>query len=323
MPINNQQDRANGAPGGGDVGAPRNYDDLIDGPEGDNINVTPVPPARPAQPINDETYNSDEQRDVNEIRVSIEDSTTPIVVFFGAQSSGKSLVLLRMIRYLEHNGYTIVPVETFRPSTDRHYARMCKELKVHAYSSYAPDPTDDISFMLVKVVDSTNHTVCQFLEAPGEHYFDGEVDSLFPLYITEIIQKSNPKVWVFFMELNWGTDSAERERYASKVAHMRSRMRANDRVIMLFNKADGKRAAGKTTPDGQPNTEAFFTAINDQYPGAFKPYRNHGLLRLLYDDYNFKSLCFSSGVFTPTAKGKQQWTLGDDKFCRDLWNAIK
>lgn len=144
-----------------------------------------------------DTYTDEEIHDVNNITVTIPDASTPIVVFFGSPASGKTLTLLRMIRFLEQNNYQVVPEALFRPQTDKHYTKMCAGLKDMAYSTYAPGGTDIISFMLVKVLDSIGRPLCQILEAPGEHYFDGHASLEFPTYINAIRTSMNKKIWVF------------------------------------------------------------------------------------------------------------------------------
>ena len=157
------------------------FDDLVDN---DRINNTSD---NNAEVVRRETYTDDEIRDVNNISVTIPDTKTPIVIFFGSPASGKTLALLRMIRFLEQHNHDVIPEAVFRPQTDKHYTKMCVGLKDMAYSDYAPGGTDIISFMLVKVIDRMNNkTVCQILEAPGEHYFDGRADLSFPRYINAI-----------------------------------------------------------------------------------------------------------------------------------------
>ena len=261
---------------------------------------------------------------MNKIRISVPDKKTPVVVFFGAPSSGKTLVLLRMYRFWEKNGYTVVPEKVFRPATDKHYARMCEELRDRAYASCAPDPTDDISFMLVKVIGPGGNPVCQVLEAPGEHYYNGTSDLSFPTYITDIRLLPNRKIWVFFVEADWGSDESDRNRYAAKICQMQSLLTPNDKVVFLFNKADEGRCNGLYTHANLPNINAFFNIIHNQYTGIFEAYENHGWLSsIIFGKYNFKAVCFSSGVFTPTDDGKKEWTAESDWYCQQLWNVIK
>lgn len=280
-----------------------------------------VSPSSDEEKIRKETYTDEEIHDVNNITVTIPDTKTPIVVFFGSQASGKTLALLRMIRFLEQNNYQVVPEEVFRPQTDRHYAKMCAGLKDMAYSNYAPGGNDVISFMLVKVLDSVGNPVCQVLEAPGEHYFDGSANLTFPTYINAIITAPNRKVWVFFVEQGWGSNDAERNRYAQKICQIQQLISPRDKVVFLFNKADKKRST-QYKPNGEPNLPVFFNNIQQQYHGIFTRYQNRGLSKLLFGEYNFKALCFSSGVFNGTADGREVWTLEKDSYCLNLWNAL-
>lgn len=294
------------------------FDDLINN-ETDTVVTNPT---AEEERIQQETYTFEERRDVNNITVTIPDRETPIVIFFGSQASGKTLTLLRMIRFLESHSYSVEPERVFRPKTDKHYERMCNGLKDMAYSGYAPGGTDIISFMLVKVLDQVGNPVCQILEAPGEHYFDGSEKLTFPTYINAIRTSPNRKVWVFFVEEGWGADQNERDRYASKICKMQSLISPKDKVVFLFNKADLKRAT-HYRPDGRPNTEAFFKNIKNEYPGIFTKYQNKGLAKAFFGEYNFKAICFSSGVFNDTADGREVWTPEDDSYCADLWNTLK
>ena len=206
-----------------------------------------------------DTYTDEELRDVNNITVTIPDSRTPIVVFFGSPASGKTLALLRMIRFLEHNHYQIIPETLFRPQTDKHYAKMCIGLKDMAYSTYAPGGTDIISFMLVKVLDKVGNPLFQILEAPGEHYFDGGAELNFPTYINAIRTATNRKIWVFFVEQDWGSNQGVRNLYAQKICSMQGLISPSDKVVFLFNKVDKHRHQYKK--NGQPNKDLFFKNI--------------------------------------------------------------
>lgn len=270
-----------------------------------------------------ETYTDEELRDVNNITVTIPDTQTPIVVFFGSPASGKTLALLRMIRYLEQNNHQVVPEAVFRPQTDKHYAKMCSGLKDMAYSQYAPGGNDIISFMLVKVIDQqSNRTLCQILEAPGEHYFDGRAELSFPTYINAIRTSPNRKVWVFFVEQDWGGDQNVRNLYAQKICSMQGLISSRDKVVFLFNKSDMHRR-DQYKRNGEPNKQVFFTNIQQQYPGIFTKYQNTGIAKFLFGEYNFKTVCFSSGVFNRTNDGREVWTLESDRYCQELWDAIR
>lgn len=270
---------------------------------------------------NENVYTEEEIRDVNKITVTIPDNSTPIVILFGSASSGKTLALLRMIRFLEKNGYTVVPEEVFRPASDTHHARMCKGLKDLVYSEYTPGGNDEISFMLVKVLDRAGNPVCQILEAPGEHYFNGSANLSFPAYINRIRVSTNRKKWVFLVETDWGENQTERDLYAQKITQMQGLISPADEVVFLCNKVDLKRHM--FLPNNKPNTKAFFNTIRTQYPGIFERYRRSGLARFMFGEYTFKFVCFTSGVFNFTSDGLEVWNMENDSYCVNLWNAIR
>ena len=276
-----------------------------------------------AEKVKRDTYTDDELRDVNNITVTIPDTKTPIVVFFGSQASGKTLALLRMIRFLESEsqGYTIEPEYVFRPQTDKHYKEMCDGLKNLAYNQYAPGGNDVISFMLVRVLDQGAHPVCQILEAPGEHYFDGTPNLNFPTYIHNICAAPNPKIWVFFVEQDWGVNDNERNMYAQKICSMQELIMPQDRIIFLFNKCDKKPHQYLT--NRHPKVSAFFERIQGQYPNIFARYTRQGIASFLFGKYSFQQVCFSAGTFTRTNNNKEVWIPGQDFYCQDLWNLIK
>lgn len=265
----------------------------------------------------------EEKKDPNSIIVTIPDKSTPIVLFFGTPSSGKTLALLRMIRFLETNGYTVIPEYVFRPSTDKHYKRMCDNLKNMVYSPYTPGGTDIISFMLVKVMDQNGKPVCQILEAPGEHYFNDKQPNSnadFPTYINAIISSPNRKTWVFFTEQDWGASQHIRDLYSQKIFKMQGLI-TRDKVVFLFNKAD--KFPHQFGRNGRPDSKLFFTTISQQYPNIFSKYKNTGLASLLYGSYNFQTVCFSSGLFNKINEDQEAWNPSDDWYCRGFWNAIK
>lgn len=273
--------------------------------------------------VYNETYSKEEQQDVNNIDVEIPDTQTPIVILFGAPSMGKTMALLRLIRFFDEkygsDGYKAVePERVFRPKSDIHYSKMCDAINEMAYSKYTPGPTDNISFMLVKILN-TGHPICQILEAPGEHYFDGSSDMEFPHYIKKIMGTPNRKIWVFFVQKDWGKDQNERDFY--KKAIHKVDIGNEDEIVFLFNQAD---LFKRTLHD---DTDLFETNIEQQYRGIFSPYRNTWIKRILYGRDNYKKVCFSSGTFSKTQQQeknkKEVWDPGkDNHYCQDFWDAL-
>lgn len=279
-------------------------------------------PSRSTSSVDANTYSDEELNDVNAIVTTITDTQTPIAVFFGPASSGKTMALLRMIRYFKEDlGYTVEAERTFRPSHDRHYARMCNELNLMVNSQFAPRNTDAISFMLVKVFGPDGRPLLQILEAPGEHYYDENMPNMpFPAYIQHIIHSiPNRKVWVYFVEQDW-RDQTDRNNYASKIGEMQS-LTPDDKLVFLFNKCDKK--MHQYDKAGRPRVDLFLQTVAQQYPGIFSRYSNTGLAKVLFGPYKFSSVCFSSGTFAVTNDGRQSWIKGKPFYCESFWKAIR
>lgn len=304
------------------------FDNLIDSPS----KVTPGIPQPKPQPspisnqtnhdkIDAETYSDAELSNVNAININVTDTATPVVVFFGPSSSGKTMALLRMIRYFQHQmGFTVQAERTFRPSHDRHYQRMCDGLGTMVNDEYAPKNTDIISFMLVKVFDQAGRAIVQILEAPGEHYFDEKAPTAqFPRYILNILNLPNKKIWVYFAEQDW-KDQTDRNNYATKIREMQVKT-PRDKVVFLFNKCD--KQLHQYGRDGRPRTELYLRAVEQQYPGIFTAYSNSGIAKVLFGPYKFHPICFSSGDFASTQNGRQAWVVGQNFYCDNLWKALR
>lgn len=306
------------------------FDALIDGTQetgrpstsGNHVTKPVRPSSSEEEMVYNETYSEEEQRDVNNIKVTIPDTETPIVVLFGAPSMGKTMALLRLIRFFDEKYGTdseaVIPERVFRPESDKHYQKMCDALNVMAYSDYSPGPTDIISFMLVKIYNQ-GQPICQILEAPGEHYFDGTASSEFPTYIEQIMSTTNKKIWVFFVQKDWGKNQNERDSYR-KVIHQIQK-NDDDQIVFLFNQAD--RFKGALHDD----VNLFENEIENQYRGIFTPFRNTGSKKFLYGRDNYKKVCFSSGRFKKTQQQdpnkREMWIPGNDNhYCDEFWNIL-
>lgn len=274
-----------------------------------------------AHDANIKGLSADEIKNPDAIVVTVNDRQTPIVVLFGARSSGKTMTLIRLTRYLEGMGYNVVPDPIFRPDTDTHYQRMCNEFSRLVHSDYAAVGNDVMSFMLVKVIAPNGRILCQILEAPGEHYFDADIpDRVFPAYINNICATPNRKTWMFIVEENWGGSQGVRDLYATKIQSMQRKIRAQDRIIFTCHKVD---KSVHFLPNGKPNVQQIFTNIKNQYPHIFDRYENRNPVTRFMRPYNFEFVTFSAGTFNNAGNGQQIYTPGDDYYPQQLWNAIK
>ncbi len=262
--------------------------------------------------------SEEEITDPNAIRVTIDDTTTPIVVLFGPPTCGKTMTLVRLTRYLCQHGYEVRPVETFRPAADTHYQKMCEHFNEMVHSHEAAEGTSNISFMLVNVTQK-GCPICQILEAPGEGYYLPQADTgTFPPYVNNIISNSNRKIWLFVVEPNW-MDEADRQGYAAKIKKLQTKIKRQDKAVFLFNKID-------QTPfvqsGGHINTSAAIKSIKDQYKGIFEPFRNENPITRFFSEYRCEFVPFSTGDYTPKIDGGKVYEQGDDIYPHRLWNTI-
>lgn len=267
---------------------------------------------------NNKGLSPEEISDPNAIKITISDSTTPIVVLFGPPASGKTMTLIRLTRYLTQNGYEVAPVKTFRPSYDSHYTKMCNEFNNMVNSDQAAKGTDTISFMLVTVLQK-GKPICQILEAPGEGYYKPKEDTgIFPKYVNNVINNKNRKIWLFVVEPDW-LDEADRQGYAAKIKKLSTKMHSTDKVIFLCNKID-------KTPyvlgSGRINTNAARTAIGNQYKGIFEPFRNENPITRFFSEHRCQFIPFSTGDYNERVDGGISYEAGDDCYPRNLWKAI-
>jgi hypothetical protein len=159
-------------------------------------NDVPVPPS--STPFDSSITEKKEEEDLNKIKVTISDRS-PIVVLFGAGSSGKTMTLVRLTRWLQKHGFRVEPDRTFQE--DKHYEELCNNFGSVINSDFVAQRTRHLDFMLIKVMNKYGEPICQILEAQGEHYFNPDnPNAEFPRYINGLKVLDNPKTWIFIVE---------------------------------------------------------------------------------------------------------------------------
>lgn len=281
----------------------------------------------PNQISDEDNYDRERQR----VRIT---SDAPVVIFFGPRAIGKSVALIRLARYLRDEGYQIDPDTSFR-NNDSAYRKLCNSFqRKFMNTDKAPDSNDQVNFLLLKVNDGTK-VVCQFLEAPGEHYFNmanikEEPNVPYLPYFTSIINsRRNLKVYIFFLELNWDPEDVRptretkkdpKETYDEKISKFISnRVKSRDSIILMCNKADKSIYFHR----GKPNLKSFKKEIENQYTqthAALGKKKKFGFLKSISIPYQF--VVFSAGDFNRGPLGVT-YEPGDELYPKRLWNAIK
>ena len=279
------------------------------------------------------TYSDQELKDPNSIVTTIGDRRTPLVILFGSTAIGKSVALIRLTRFLEGQGYTVQPDPLFRPAYDTNYQAICNNFRDVVYSPIAVGGTGVVNFMLIKVSDR-RRSICQIVEAPGEHYFDPEnVFKPFPLYLNNIFLSPNRKVWIFIVKKNWEMDEVVKRHLAERIQGMKTGngqpfVRPGDRVVFMCTQVDKRESQVVFTNTGFPNIPMLHTDIGNEYrindgSNLYTTYENTHAISRLWRPHNYSFIPFSAGTFNQANNGKLYFNIGPDYYPSMLWKCIK
>ena len=275
----------------------------------------------------DDITNSDEStsepnatttEDIDEDDITISDKSSPIVLLFGPMSSGKSMTLVRLSRYLRDEGFIIKTDKNFK--SDSKYKEKCDAFMANLDTKSALPGNAYKDFLLVKVIKGTR-TICQFLEAPGEHYFDpkniGAKD--FPPYMTKIIRNlRNRKIWVFITEADWNVNNNVKKSYIRRIANCKAQLvRDTDRFIILHNKVDQKE---EVFIDGHLSVSYAERLMNEEYDGLARLFENKNFFTSLWRKYNYKYVPFCTGYYEDKTL---KYTESEPMYPALLWTTIE
>ncbi len=263
--------------------------------------------------------SNDELKDPNKINVTIADKKTPIIILYGPPSSGKTMTLVRLTRYLGDDlGYRVSPIKTFRPSYDENYKKVCADFDNMINATDAAHSTERINFMLVEVLKNGKR-ICQILEAPGEYYFDKKNPTAkYPNFVNTILNGDNRKIWCILVEPDW-EDESDRKNYVTRITNLKQRMRPVDKVVFLFNKID-------MTPfvisRGKVNIgEARREVGENLYRGIFIPFKNLNPITSFFKQYNCDFVPFQTGDYTES-EDSYTYQEGPKEYPALLWSKI-
>lgn len=260
---------------------------------------------------------------VDEDDIKIGDKTAPIILLFGPPTSGKSMTLVRLARYLRKNGYTVRADLTFKANEE--YKRRCENFHSNLNTKEALKGNALNEFLLVKVINH-GRTICQILEAPGEHYFnpdDPEKTSAreFRPYLTRIIRGlPNRKIWVFITEAEWDVHGDTKSAYVARIRSCKHQlMGRSDKVVILYNKVDQKE---ELFEDGQLHMSSAEKAMKDEYESIHIIFKNKNLITSLWRPYNYHFVPFITGYFSKQIDGSKKYSESEERYPRSLWDKL-
>lgn len=271
---------------------------------------------------------------------NITDHQTPIVIMVGPASCGKSMVLVRIAKYLHEHGYS-VHADTAYINTQKYIAD-CEEFERHLNSNIAMP--GNVTDLLVEVRDPNNNKICQFLEAPGEDYFSAlDPKKEVPPYLQTICSDvvPNRKCFVFLLDLDsYPVDD-------KGVAHKELRFRNNpdlrndytdrllnvilplsrkkiDRFMLLYNKID---LTGYGDKNQCENVKGALKDAKDNYGRLF----SYGKMKRKYlggfitlNNYKFFPFCTGSFFNEKDDEGHtiQRYIISGNTYPQMLWTEL-
>lgn len=285
-------------------------------------------PVEEQQKVDVSPYPDGSNTVIDEDDIKIGDKRAPIVMLFGPPTSGKSMTLVRLARYLRKQGYTVKADPTFK--SDDAYKARCEQFHKNLNTTEALQGNALNEFLMVKIIHHGT-TICQILEAPGEHYFNPkkpeEVSPRnFRPYLTEIIRNlANRKIWVFITEAEWNVHASVKDSYVARIRGCKHQLLKNtDRVVILYNKVDQKE---ELFEDGQLHVSSAEKAMKDEYEGLSSLFKNPNPITSLWRAFNYRFVPFCTGYYTKQVGGKYKYNESEERYPRLLWaelmNCIK
>jgi|GEM_PF-1661847 len=239
----------------------------------------------------------------------------PLILFIGPRESGKTTVLVNLAKYLKvKQGFKIDINRTYR--SDEAYSEASDQFLNQLHNNqFAPERTGSVNFLAVSAFKGSEQ-VCQFLEAPGEAYFDqnNPHSQTFPPYILQTLAMSNiNKTLVIFFEegmLLKSDPSAYSRRLSSLVQKLDKKI---DDVIILYNKID---KCPHLFKGNKPNLKSVIKLIKNDpnYADFFNTLNEMKLMT--------QFVAYSSGDFQKLDTGQEVWTPSNVSYSEGLWRAI-
>lgn len=264
--------------------------------------------------------------DPRSITVRVGDSTAPIILLFGAPSSGKTMTLVRLARYLRSKGYSISVDPQFVTKSVWEYEENSAKFNKMLGTTTALKGTGRNDFLFVRVCDKYGTLKCQILEGAGEDYFPSSGENRaqvpFPSYMTGIFNTSNKKIWMFLTEPDWKVDLIDREEYVQRIAYCKNQFfqPKKDKSIIVYNKID---KTNFVLGPGVVSVQNAKKYCNNEYKGLFQIFKNPSPWPFA-KEYLCEFVPFSTGIYGESIPGSDaHYDLSHDSYPAKLWSVIQ
>ncbi len=256
------------------------------------------------------------KNDINDISISIADSMTPLAVLLGPACVGKTMTLVRLVRYLVEQGYSVSPDRSFRSVDDNIYRDVCDSFQGLINSGYAARGTNLFDCMLVKIMKE-GRCVIQVVDLAGELIMNYGLNTA-PYYFNQILNSENPHIWIIMLEPYWRNPRQRRE-YVERIKCIQTLVSPKDRVIIVANKIDKTPfLEGRT----RINSLGVLKQIINEYPGLMEIFSNKNPITSILRPYNCSFIPFVTGTYTIREAEPMLYVPSSSVFPKLLWKAM-
>lgn len=251
----------------------------------------------------DNFYNVD--RVEKDISIYIADTHTPIVMPIGPSGVGKTMTLVRLVRYLFELGYTVEPDRFFRENIAYH--NVCAKFQNLINAAEEFSGTASLDCLLVQIIKNGKKIV-QIVDVAGECTED---------VIYQILNLKNPFIWVIMIEPYW-RDVLSRKEYVDKIRELKRHFSPKDKVIIVVNKIDKTPfLEGKIKID----FKGIFNHVCMEYPGLMEIFFNLSPIVTFFKPYDRFLVPFVTGNYK-NFRTKRLYEPSNKYFPQKLWNEI-
>ena len=312
------------------------FEGLDNNPEVDNNGVTTNPPTNIGEDNNPQNEQPRTPTNPNDIHINVSDKRAPIVLLFGAPSSGKTMALVRLAKYLKGEGFSLQVDENFVASRNVwEYEENCNGFNKMLGTTTALGGTNRNDFLFVKVIGKHGELVCQILEGAGEDYFpssgENRVQATFPSYMSGVFGTPNKKIWIFMTEPNWRVNFQDKVDYVDRIRWCKNQyFNQNDKAIILYNKIDQKPEL--LYGQGKVHIKAAMTNCANEYKlteegkdtSIFEIFVNPSPLAGIFTrKYLCKFVPFCTGHYSDAPEREaQHYNVSHPSYPANLWQTI-
>lgn len=279
-----------------------------------NLNDDQSIPPKPNIPM-----DNDEDAFENHRYENIGGINAPLVIFYGPREVGKTVTLLRFSEYVSRvqaARFTPVPSFISHPAYQK-TQQLWRKAEMDMLNNGAPPATSNIRFICFDLTINGSH-FCQFLEAPGEHFFQaGQTVADYPVYLNQIFGGNYRKIYYFFFSPNMLATPQNRTSYAMQVTDFLTRgvVPGRDSVAILYSQVDTTNYFNHGRINHAQVEQSFYGNPD------FAPLINYLTGRNPHGG-RIPFITFSSGRFVDRPDGGKGWTISNDEYPEGLWRSL-